>query len=438
MLTLCLTTVTVNEIFDKWLVEQVENLSVDVVPSFSDTSNKVSSELSLENSVEAKSSIPLDIRIAYFIQVSSSSLGLFQRLISVLYDPQHLFAVHFDKNCNQTLVKSIEYSIKQTGVSNLFVIPSETLTYSGISLVLNTLSAMTFLLKHKIGEKDWDFFINISGADYPLLSVQNQKKVLEEACNRLETTQSMNFLQMFDEHYSEYRRKLIYIDPSLTLNADANREIEPGEALKPLMVHPYQEYFNFTLYKSEAWMILCRKTVEYLTSESYPRWILASFVNTASAPEHYFATVLKTSPLWQDTIVPFAFRYVRWFHPSLPRQSTQHPFDLDHLSNLVWDDIKESGCFFARKFSTSNSELHNKIDEELLGWNQSLFVKKSSLDQNGYELSLEQVLRAMVESPNHSYKSESFSQDNVSVYIRRSSQVMTGLIQKYINTRKRS
>jgi len=317
----------------------------------------------------------LDIRIAYFIQVSGSNLHLFPRLLYNLYDTRHVYGIHFDCPCNQSVVGKLVAALEQADLSNIHIIPQEALTYSGISLVLNTLSAMTLLLKYPAGikePKEWDFFINLSGSDYPLLTPCDQARVLGEAVKMVGDSTDINFLQMFDKHDSDYRRTLLYIDPALTWNKLVSMNCLSKEALKPVQLHPFQHYFNFSLYKAEAWMILSRETVRYLTCESFPRWMLATFVNTVSSPEHYFATVLKSSAMWKNTIVPFAFRYVRWIHPKLHRSSTQHPFELDRYDDLFWDDIYYSSCFFARKFSQQDSLLHSRIDSVMAGLNSTL------------------------------------------------------------------
>ncbi|GJD09763.1 Beta-glucuronosyltransferase GlcAT14B [Galdieria sulphuraria] len=305
---------------------------------------------------------------------SEKDLHLSLMLLCNLYDTEHVYAVHFDCPCNQSAVDSIVKAIELGNFPNIHIIPHETLTYSGISLVLNTLSAMTVLLKYPAGtsnQKEWDFFINLSGSDYPLLTPCDQAKVLGEALSMIHNS-TINFLQMFEHHDSDYRRSLLYLDPALTMNSLVSENCKEREALKPVQVHPFQHNFNFTLYKAEAWMILSRETVKYLTCESFPRWMLASFVNTVSSPEHYFVTVLKSSSIWKNTIYPFAFRYVRWIHPKLPRVSTQHPFELDLHEDLFWDDIYESGCWFARKFSQQDSLLQSRIDSEIAGLNSTL------------------------------------------------------------------
>ncbi|GJQ14434.1 hypothetical protein GpartN1_g6225.t1 [Galdieria partita] len=358
---LCLITLSVNRTLNIWFSRSAMSL--------------LNSDIQLE-SLWLRSSSTRDIRVAYFIQVSTSNLHLFNRLLYRLYDTQHVYAVHFDCPCNQTTVDSIIRAIQMGNFSNIHIIPHETLTYSGISLVLNTLSAMTYLLKYPAGtssQKEWDFFINLSGSDYPLLTPCDQVKVLGEAVNMIPTSAYINFLQIFENHDSEYRRSLLYLDPALTMNRKlVSENCLEKKALNPVQVHPFQHYFNFTLYKAEAWMILSREAVKYLTCESFPRWMLASFVNTVSSPEHYFVTVLKGSSIWKNTIIPFAFRYVRWIHPKLPRASTQHPFELDLHGDLFWEDIYESGCFFARKFSQQDSLLQSRIDSEIAGLNSTL------------------------------------------------------------------
>ena len=52
---------------------------------------------------------------------------------------------------------------------------AETITYGGVTIVLNTISSMSFLLR--LGRR-WDYWINLSGNDYPLVAPTALRRIL--------------------------------------------------------------------------------------------------------------------------------------------------------------------------------------------------------------------------------------------------------------------
>ncbi|KAJ0742794.1 putative glycosyl transferase, family 14, beta-glucuronosyltransferase GlcAT14A/B/C [Helianthus annuus] len=52
-------------------------------------------------------------------------------------------------------------------LGNVYVFPKNMVTYTGPTMVSNTLHACAILLKKF---KDWDWFINLSASDYPLVT----------------------------------------------------------------------------------------------------------------------------------------------------------------------------------------------------------------------------------------------------------------------------
>jgi len=123
---------------------------------------------------------PVDI--AYFVQVSSENVDLLPRLLARIHHPRNVYTVHIDLKVDNSTVEGIIERIRGSSqYSNVHFLEREPVTYRGISMVTNTLSAMTFLLRMN---KKWQYFINLSAADYPTVPAEEQRRLLGLRCER--------------------------------------------------------------------------------------------------------------------------------------------------------------------------------------------------------------------------------------------------------------
>lgn len=119
-------------------------------------------------------------RLAYLISGSKGHHKMLRRTLLALYHPYNQYVVHLDaesspderldlfnfvKNCS-TFVQF--GNVRMSTKANL-------VTYRGPTMVANTLHAAAVLLKDA-GE--WDWFINLSAADYPLVTQDGLFNVL--------------------------------------------------------------------------------------------------------------------------------------------------------------------------------------------------------------------------------------------------------------------
>lgn len=111
-------------------------------------------------------------KFAYLISGSKGDVDKLWRTLHALYHPWNYYIVHLDlespleerweltsRVANHTLFKKVGNVI----VNNR----SNMVTYRGPTMVANTLHACAILLKRY---KDWDWFINLSASDYPLVT----------------------------------------------------------------------------------------------------------------------------------------------------------------------------------------------------------------------------------------------------------------------------
>lgn len=111
-------------------------------------------------------------RFAYLISGSKNDLEKLWRTLLALYHPLNHYIVHLDLESplemRLELASRIEKQPVFSEVGNVFMIPKANMvTYRGPTMIAHTLHACAILLKRT---KDWDWFINLSASDYPLVT----------------------------------------------------------------------------------------------------------------------------------------------------------------------------------------------------------------------------------------------------------------------------
>ncbi|GJD11122.1 Beta-glucuronosyltransferase GlcAT14B [Galdieria sulphuraria] len=300
--------------------------------------------------------------LAYFIQVSSSTVQRLDKLLGALYHPDNVYAIHLDKKIPELLRRQVMRRITSNDSyrDNVYFMESEPVTYRGISMVLNTIEAMNFLLTK---DSKWDYFINLSGSDYPLVSATFIRKLFG-----LVPSNQLNFIQLYPEiewsdEATRFRIETVHFDPALEFNDD----LVQSESLISFGVqHPFRQKRNFTYVKSDFWSIFSREFSEFIVRDTFAKKMLAVFAVSDTSDEAYFATCAYNHPHFHSTIVPEAFRAVYFCHKDMnPACNGQHPFTMDEQGNeeIFWNTLLYSKAIFARKFSKKESHLMHRLDE---------------------------------------------------------------------------
>ncbi|OIV92404.1 hypothetical protein TanjilG_23004 [Lupinus angustifolius] len=301
----------------------------------------------------ARPAIP---RFAYLISGSKGDLEKLWRTLLALYHPLNHYVVHLDLESppdeRLDLLNRIEKHHVFTEVGNVFVIKKSNLvTYRGPTMVSNTLHACAILLKRS---KEWDWFINLSASDYPLVTQDDLLYTftdIDRSFNFIDHTSQLGWKR-------ERRGKPIIIDPGLYLTTKSDVFwVEPKRALPTA----------FKLFTGSAWVVLSHEFVEYVIWgwDNLPRTLLMYYTNFLSTPEGYFHTVACNAPEFANTIVNTDLHYISWDTP--PKQ---HP----HILNINdTDKMIESGAAFARKF-TQDDPVLDVIDKKLLHKRRGLFT----------------------------------------------------------------
>ncbi|CAL8358790.1 unnamed protein product [Boreogadus saida] len=104
------------------------------------------------------------VRIAFVLVVHGRASRQFQRLFKAIYHVSHFYYIHVDQRSNY-LHRQVRTLASQ--YPNVRVTPWRMATiWGGASLLTMYLRAMADLLAMR--DWSWDFFINLSAADYPI------------------------------------------------------------------------------------------------------------------------------------------------------------------------------------------------------------------------------------------------------------------------------
>jgi len=95
-----------------------------------------------------------------------------KRTLKALYHPRNQYAVHLDLEASPKerldLANFVRNEPLFAELGNVrMIVKANLVTYRGPTMVTNTLHAAALLFKQA---GDWDWFINLSASDYPLLT----------------------------------------------------------------------------------------------------------------------------------------------------------------------------------------------------------------------------------------------------------------------------
>ncbi|KAG6596413.1 Beta-glucuronosyltransferase GlcAT14C, partial [Cucurbita argyrosperma subsp. sororia] len=287
-------------------------------------------------------------RFAYLISGTKGDGGSMRRLLQAAYHPRNYYLLHLDLEASDSERLELAKYVKSESVlrefRNVMVVGKANLiTDKGPTMIASTLQAIAILLNRA---KDWDWFINLSASDYPLVSQDDLLHVfsfLPRDLNFVEHSSNLGWKE-------DLGAKTIMIDPGLyhakksgVFWAKERRSIPS----------------SFKLFTGSSWVVLTKPFLEFCIWgwDNLPRTLLMYYTNFLSSSEGYFHTIICNHKDYQNTTVNQDLHYMKWDNPP-----NQHPINLtsEHFIDMV-----QSGLPFARSFA-ENSSVLNRIDEELL------------------------------------------------------------------------
>eukprot|EP00271_Cylindrocystis_brebissonii_P002780 TRINITY_DN1357_c0_g1_i1.p1 TRINITY_DN1357_c0_g1~~TRINITY_DN1357_c0_g1_i1.p1 ORF type:complete len:473 (-),score=82.66 TRINITY_DN1357_c0_g1_i1:363-1781(-) len=285
---------------------------------------------------------------AYIITGSKGDGSRMKRLLLSLYHPRNEYLLHLDLEAppreRMDLARFLRMHPTFVDVGNVHLVAKANLvTYRGPTMIAAYLHCAAILLRQRA---DWDWFINLSASDYPLMTQDDMAYVFSYLPREL------NFVDhSSDLGWKEYvRARPIVVDPGIYSTKKADLFFTSQRRTVPTA---------FRLFQGSAWVVLSRAFVEYCIWgwDNLPRLTLMYYTNFVSSPEGYFQTVICNSREFRNTTVNSDLHYILWDVPAL-----QHP---KTLTSVYFPNMTASGVPFARKFAR-DGEVLGRIDRELL------------------------------------------------------------------------
>lgn len=119
-------------------------------------------------------------RLAYLISGTKGDSQRMLRTLQAVYHPRNQYILHMDLEAPPRERLNLTISVKNdptfSAVENVRVMAQSNLvTYKGPTMIACTLQAIAILLKESL---NWDWFINLSASDYPLMTQDGEFSAL--------------------------------------------------------------------------------------------------------------------------------------------------------------------------------------------------------------------------------------------------------------------
>ncbi|KAM6972774.1 xylosyltransferase 1 [Aplochiton taeniatus] len=302
----------------------------------------------LTESVPAK-----PVRIAFVLVVHGRASRQFQRLFKAIYHASHFYYIHVDQRSNY-LHRQVQTLAAQ--YANVRVTPWRMATiWGGASLLTTYLRSMADLLAMR--DWNWDFFINLSAADYPIRT-NNQLVAF------LTKYRDMNFIKSHGRDNARFIRKQgldrLFFECDTHMWRLGDRKIPEGISVDG----------------GSDWFLLNRVFVEYVVNsqDDLVTSMKRFYTYTLLPAESFFHTVLENSAHC-ESMVDNNLRITNWNRKLGCKCQYKHIVDWCGCSP---NDFKPADfhrfqqtarpTFFARKFEASvNQEIVNQLDVYLFG-----------------------------------------------------------------------
>lgn len=149
-----------------------DQLEVDIISiASSEDSSGFFVESDLKRSFETNGVSNEAPRLAYLISGTKGDSQRMMRTLQAVYHPRNQYILHMDLEAPPRERLDLSISVKNDPtfceVANVRVMAQSNLvTYKGPTMIACTLQAIAILLKESL---NWDWFINLSASDYPLM-----------------------------------------------------------------------------------------------------------------------------------------------------------------------------------------------------------------------------------------------------------------------------
>ncbi|XP_051994361.1 xylosyltransferase 1-like [Xyrauchen texanus] len=304
-----------------------------------------------EDSMETVPAVP--VRIAFMLVVHGRASRQVQRLFKAIYHTSHFYYIHVDQRSNYLHRQMVALANQYP---NVRVTPWRMSTiWGGASLLTMYLQSMKDLLAMR--DWPWDFFINLSAADYPI-------RTNDQLVAFLSKYRDMNFIKSHGRDNARFIRKQgldrLFFECDTHMWRLGDRKIPEGISVDG----------------GSDWFLLNRMFVEYVinSQDDMVTSMMRFYKYTLLPAESFFHTVLENSPHC-ESMLDNNLRITNWNRKLGCKCQYKHIVDWCGCSP---NDFKPSDLprfqqttrptFFARKFEASvNQEIVNHLDVFLFG-----------------------------------------------------------------------
>lgn len=266
-------------------------------------------------------------------QEPSTGLQLFRWLMEHVWHANHTFAIHVDAGAPRAwLANVLEYLDDARFAANVFLMPqARSVVWSSIDVAQAALDGVRFLLGRS--EREWDFFINLSGTDVALMRPEQLQRYLAERRGL-----NMLWANYFDSINA--RQRATHIDATFAVCAERQRVVKTR--------YVKQEALWFMPVKGQFWMTLTREFCEHVWSDSAQLQRATRFLGLSHVPdEKLFPSLLLASP-FRHTWLRVMDRYIEW------ESQANHPTVLQYPQH--WAKLTSGAFTFGRKVSFTHSK----------------------------------------------------------------------------------
>lgn len=274
------------------------------------------------------------ISIAYLILVHRLP-DQFKRLFTAIYEPSNFYLIHIDKKASLEIGEEVTVFLEK--YSNVHILKSENVIWGGYSMVQAELDGMQYLLNMNA---KWDYFINLSGQDYPLKS----QKIINDFLSK---NKGKSYIKFDDQEKSRPE----------TMNRIENYFEESEDRISD-KTHKRGFMKDVIPYIGGQWMILTRNCCEFICNSMEVKKFEDYYLNTLIADESFFQTVLMNTS-FNGVLVNDDKRAIIWIPDGeiKLRPKTFTGTDLDFL--------QKGDHLFARKFDDHvDDEIINSIESQ--------------------------------------------------------------------------
>lgn len=281
------------------------------------------------------------MKIAYLI-LAHNNFEHLKRLIDALNDDNCFFYIHIDKK--STLPLNLD------GYENLIIIDKrEQVFWGGYSIVQATINLLEFSFHHRQN----DYFVLLSGLDYPIRSRMILYKLLNDNKEYIDISKG------FSSHKPKERFSKFYIT-----NYNS-RQINFTTLFYKLIQKAINIFFNRTIpyeiYTGGQWFICTNHCIAYVLEYISNNKEYCDFFSKVFIPdESFFHTIIGNSRFYENC--SRCLTYADWTVKPAPGNITNK-----HISDFE-NEIKNDPnfkYFFARKFSDHSKHIVDMIENRL-------------------------------------------------------------------------